>query len=197
VVHAGGSPEVNAVIRAAAELQAVCEAEQWRFCIIGGLALQRWGEPRETVDVDLTVLAGFGGEQPIVDGLLNRFPPRIEDARQFALTNRVLLLRADSGVGLDIALGALPFEESAVERSSLFSYPGGALLRTCSAEDLVVMKAFADRAKDWLDIEGIIVRQTGRLDWSYIQSQLRPLAELKGIPSVCAELEARRARFEV
>jgi hypothetical protein len=47
---------VNEVIKAAAELQAVCAAEQWRFCFIGGLAVLRWGEPRETVDVDLTLL---------------------------------------------------------------------------------------------------------------------------------------------
>ncbi len=50
---------MNEVIRAAAELQAVCESQSWRFCFIGGLALQRWGEPRETVDVDLTLLTGF------------------------------------------------------------------------------------------------------------------------------------------
>ena len=51
------------VIRAAADLQTFCEAHGWRFCLIGGLALQRWGEPRETVDVDLTLLTGFGGEE--------------------------------------------------------------------------------------------------------------------------------------
>ena len=51
------------VIRAAAGLQAVCEEEHWRFCFIGGLALQRWGEPRETVDVDLTLLTGFVGRR--------------------------------------------------------------------------------------------------------------------------------------
>ena len=53
---------MNAVIAAAAELQAVCEAEGWRYCLIGGVALQRWGEARETVDVDLTLLTGFGDE---------------------------------------------------------------------------------------------------------------------------------------
>ena len=54
---------MNEVIRAAAELQAVCTAHGWRFCLIGGLALQRWGEPRETIDVDLTLLTGFGDER--------------------------------------------------------------------------------------------------------------------------------------
>ena len=68
-------------------------------------------------------------------------------------------LRARSGVGLDIALGGLPIEESAVARSSLFTFPPDVPLRTCSAEDLIVFKAFADRPKDWVDIDGVLIRQ--------------------------------------
>lgn len=187
---------MNEVIRAAAELQAVCDEQHWRSCLIGGLALLRWGEPRETVDVDLTLLTGFGDERRYIEILLSRFEPRIDDAGQFAQTNRVLLLRAASGVGLDIALGGLPFEESAVARASKFAFPGDVSLVTCSAEDLVVMKAFAGRPKDWLDVEGILIRQTGRLDWNYIESQLRPLAELKGEPEIMEELRKRRAEIE-
>jgi hypothetical protein len=71
---------VNEVIRAAAALQAVCLAEGWRFCFIGGLAVQRWGEPRETVDVDLTLLTGFDGEARFVSLLIERSEPRIDHA---------------------------------------------------------------------------------------------------------------------
>lgn len=78
------------VIRAAVELQSLCTANGWRFCFIDGLAMQRWGEPRETVDVDLTFLTGFGGEEPFVGTLISRFESRVPDARRFALTNRVL-----------------------------------------------------------------------------------------------------------
>jgi hypothetical protein len=187
---------VTEVIRAAAELQHICESQGWRFCFIGGLTLQRWGEPRETIDVDVTLLTGFGGEEKYVQTLLARYEARLPDAAAFALQHRVLLLRAESGVGLDIALGGLPFEESAVARSSLFAFPGNAHIRTCSAEDLVVMKAFAARPRDWLDVEGIIVRQTGKLDWSYIREQLAPLAELKEAPELLDELERRRVELE-
>lgn len=183
------------VLRAAADLQAFCEAQQWRFCIIGGLALLRWGEPRETVDVDVTLLAGFGDEERFLEPLLERYAARVEDPVQFALTRRVLLLRATSGVGLDIALGGLPFEETAISRSSHFAYSTAVRLRTCSAEDLIVMKAFAARTKDWLDVEGIIIRQETRLDWDYIYRQLRPLAELKEAPEILAELKRRQAEF--
>ncbi len=185
---------MNALIRAAADLQAVCEAQHWRFCFIGGLAVLRWGEPRETIDVDLTLITGFGNERAFVSVLLDAFPPRIEDAAAFAEHNRVLLLRAKSGVGLDIALGGLPFEELAVERSTRFTYPPDVSLRTCSAEDLIVLKAFADRPKDWVDIEGVIVRQARQLDWPYVRAQLAPLAELKDAPELLDRLEQTRAR---
>ena len=154
--------DVNEDIRAAAQLQTVCETNHWQYCFIGGLALQRWGEPRETVDVDLTLLTGFGGESPYVEELLRHFAPRVPDTVEFALTHRVLLVRAASGVGLDIALGGLPFEQQVVARSSMFTFPPDVPLRTCSAECLIVLKAFAARPKDWLDVEGIIIRQTGQ-----------------------------------
>jgi hypothetical protein len=187
---------VNEVIHAAAELQNVCQSQGWQFCFIGGVALQRWSEPRETVDVDLSLLAGFGQEQQFSEALLQHFEPRISNAADFARQRRVLLLRSTKGVGLDVALAALPYEELVIQRSSYFDYPPGISLRTCSAEDLIILKAFAGRGQDWADIERVIVRQTGKLDWDYIREQLKPLAELKEMPTILDELEARRIEFE-
>lgn len=187
---------MTGVLRAASDLQALCVDRQWRFCFIGGLAVLRWGEPRETVDVDLTVLTGFGGENPFIETLLGRYEARVEDAGDFAREHRVLLLRDASGVGLDIALGGLPFEERLVERASPFEFLPDATLRTCSAEDLIVLKAFAARLKDWVDIEGIVVRQAGALDWPYVMAQLAPLVELKDAPQILQELQRVRNAFD-
>ena len=187
---------MNDIIQAAAELQGICQSEGWQFCFIGGLALQRWSEPRETVDVDLSLFAGFGDEQQFCDVLLKHFAARISDAADFARDRRVLLLRSTKGVGLDVALAALPYEALVIERSSYFDYPPGIRLRTCSAEDLIVLKAFAGRGQDWVDVERIIVRQTGKLDWNYIREQLQPLAELKEAPEILDQLKARRIEFE-
>jgi len=60
-------------------------------------------------------------------------------------------------------------------------------LKTCSAEDLIVFKAFADRLKDWADIESIISVQT-TLNWAYITEQLSPLVELKEEPEIMDKL---------
>lgn len=183
---------MTALIDAAANLQKVCLDHGWRFCFIGGLAVQRWGEPRETIYVDLTLLTGFTNESGFVSTLLGAFEPRIPNAPEFARLNRVLLLRAPSGVGLDIALGGLPFEELAVARSTLFTFPPDVPLRTCSAEDLVVFKAFADRPKDWVDVEGILIRQAPTMDWDYVREQLSQLAELKEAPELVEKLERLR-----
>jgi hypothetical protein len=67
--------------------------------------VQQWDEPRNTLDLDLTVLSGFGNEPPIIDTLLAEFSGRLESTR-------------------DIALGALPFEEHSkhsIDRASPFN----------------------------------------------------------------------------
>ena len=184
------------VYRAADMLQRHCESQHWRFCLIGGLALQRWGEPRETIDVDVTLLTGFGGEERFIQEILSWYEPRVPDPVGFALRNRVVLVQAPSGVGIDIALGGLPFEEAAVERSTLYEFAPGITLRTASAEDLIVMKAFASRAKDWVDVEGIAIRQTKKLELAYVLGHLTPLAELMGEPEILDRLAAVRAKAE-
>lgn len=151
------------VFEAAHEVQAFCDEHAWNFCFIGGIALQRWANPRLTNDVDLTLLTGFGFEEEFVSKILERFESRIDQPKEFALLNRVLLVRSKN-VGIDISLGALPFEESAVERSTVWKFTESISLRTCSPEDLIVFKAFADRLQDWADIESILSVQND-LDW--------------------------------
>lgn len=170
---------VNALFAAAAEVQAFCAARGWRSALIGGLAVQRWGEPRQTRDVDLTLLTGLGGEERFVDPLLTQYRSRVADARQFALTRRVVLVETAAGIPVDISLGGLPFEARVIERSTPFHLEPDAALTTCSAEDLVVLKAFAGRIQDWLDVEGVIVRQGPALDRAQVIAELRPLLDLK------------------
>ncbi|MEI6669875.1 MAG: nucleotidyl transferase AbiEii/AbiGii toxin family protein [Acidobacteriota bacterium] len=184
---------MNPIFAAAIDVEHFCESQGWRFCFIGALAVIRWGEPRLTQDVDLTVLTGFGGEEHYIDALLHRFRGRREDARTFAVQYRVLLLEAGT-IPVDVALGAMPFEEHAVERASAWPLSGQQTIRTCSAEDLVVFKAFAGRDKDWLDIAGIVVRQGKRLDGELILAQLAPLLDLKGTTEDLQRVERLLAR---
>lgn len=170
---------MNPLFASAHGLQAFFQTKGWRFCFIGGLAVQRWGEPRLTLDVDGTVLTGFGAEASYIEDLLAAFPGRVPDAGAFALRYRVLLLHGPLGIPADIALGALPFEQRCVERATPFAIGGDQTILTCSAEDLVVLKAFAGRPRDWLDIEGIVLRQGAALNRQQIVDEVTPLLALK------------------
>ena len=180
------------LIRIAHEFEQFCRQRDWRFCFIGGLALQHWGRPRLTRDVDLCLLTGFGEEETFIDPLLSQYTARMENAREFALTHRVLLLATPDGIGLDVSLGGIPFEEQVVERASDAEYLPGLSLRICSAEDLVVLKAFADRLQDWADIDSVLRMRGDSLDWDYIQRELQTLCELKEAPEIPRKLQDLR-----
>ncbi|MGH9114980.1 MAG: hypothetical protein ACRDWW_04035 [Acidimicrobiales bacterium] len=185
---------MNPLFEAGLAIEQFCRSRSWRFCFIGGLAVLRWGEPRLTHDLDLTVLTGFGGEELYVRDLFLSFEARIDDAAAFALRNRVVLMRSANGIPVDIALGALPFEEHAVHRATPYEIGAGRSLLTCSAEDLVVHKAFAGRDRDWLDIEGVIVRRGRHMDWDLVLSELRPLLDVRGERSAEERLRGLRER---
>lgn len=179
----------RALWESAVELQNFLESCQFQFCFIGGIAFQRWGEPRVTDHMDLTVITGFGHETPVIQLVMQRYQARIHDASEFALHSRVLLLQDIAGYGIDISLGALPFEERVVQRSTLWISPGSGSIRTCSAEDLVVLKAFASRPQDWIDVEKVIIRQGKKLKQTIIIDELTPLAELKEEPEILVKVK--------
>ncbi len=180
---------LNSLFKAGLEFQKTLEKRNWPFCFIGGIAVLRWGEIRMTQDIDLCLLCGFGNEEKYVKTLLKKFKSRITDAENFAFTNRVLLLYASNGVSIDISLSGLPFENQMIKRATPFSFHADCTLITCSAEDLIILKSFANRTKDWMDVEGIILRQGKNLDTDYIIEQLAPLCEIKEIPDIMNKLQ--------
>lgn len=132
-------------------------------------------------------------DQPrFIHALVAQYAARIADAVTFARRHRVLLLQTPEGVGIDVVFGALPFEELAIRRATDFSFGPGLSLRTCSAEDLLVMKLFAFRPLDLRDAESVALRNRGRIDWEYVERQLRPLAELKDEPGILHALALLR-----
>jgi hypothetical protein len=188
-LSAGRIAGLNNVLQLAVEVGNQLRQKGIAFCIIGGTAYQRWGEPRQTTDVDATLLVEFGRELDVVRHLLKTYSSRIENAESFALQNRIVLLQSSQGIGIDLSLGGLPYESRLIERSSLWKVPRHGEIRTCSAEDLVVLKSFASRPQDWIDVEKVIIRQGPRLDRALIIEELKPLAELKEEPEILSRLD--------
>lgn len=165
---------------AALELQNFCRIQNWQFCFIGGIAVLHWGQARYTKDVNMTLLTGFANEETFVDAFLQKYQARKTGMREFALKNRVLLLQTNNGIGIDIAIAALDFERKLIARAREVEIEDEMKINLCSAEDLIILKSFANRPIDWLDVEGIINRQgKNNLNWQLITEELTPLAELK------------------
>jgi Nucleotidyl transferase AbiEii toxin, Type IV TA system len=179
------------IFEAALEAQDACLKADVPFCVIGGLALQRWGEPRFTADADLSVLVEPGQEMLVARKLLKNLPPRIEQAEDFAARTRVVLLKSRQDIAIDVVLAGLPYERRVIERSSVWTMTDREHLRTCSAEDLVIMKVFAARDKDWADVTSILERQGRDLKLGLIRSELTPLLAAKEEPNLAEKLEAR------
>jgi len=183
------------VFDAAIAAQEVCNKIGLKFCVIGGVALQRWGEPRFTADVDLSVLVEPGGEDTVARELLARLEARVDSPLEFAQRTRVLLLKSTDDVGIDIVLAGLPFEARVIARSSLWTIGDDTVLRTCSAEDLLVMKCFAARDKDWADVTSILERLGPHLDLDLVREELQPLVTAKEEPEIFEQFELRVTRI--
>ncbi|MCA9034589.1 MAG: hypothetical protein KDA91_05635 [Planctomycetaceae bacterium] len=59
-----------------------------------------------------------------------------------------------------------------------------------------MLKAFASRPQDWIDIEKVIIRQGLRLNRKQITEELTPLAELKEDPHILEQLKDLFQRYQ-
>ena len=178
----------NNILHLAVRLGGELARLQLPYCWIGGVAVQRWAAPRQTADVDAMVFAGFGVEQEIARQLLTLGSSRVESPLEFAVQARIVLMADAYGIGIDISLGGLPYEQRILERASDWSVPEHGTIRTCSAEDLVVLKSVANRPQDWIDIKNTIIRQGDKLDRELVVLELAPLVELKDEPEITDQL---------
>ena len=70
--------------------------------------------------------------------------------------------------------------------------PRHGAIKSCCAEDLIVLKAVANRPQDWIDIENTLIRQGKKLNRALILDELQPLVELKEEPEI---LDTIRKQF--
>lgn len=174
---------------AAWEIHAFLVSAGIPYAIIGGLAVQWWGEPRLTKDVDLTVVAPLDDPERFIRQVVDTFAPRIENAVAFARRNRVILVQASNGCPIDISMGLPGYEDAVMQRAVDVELEPGKAVKVCSAEDLIIHKAVAGRPQDVRDIEGIVYRQRDRLDASTIRRWLHIFADLLDNPEVVERFE--------
>jgi hypothetical protein len=133
--------------------------------IVGGIAVIAAGVPRQTIDIDATIL----GRDADLELILKTFErcgivPRILEARQFARDRQLLLLKhAPSDIPIDVAFAWLPFEEEALSLAQQLDVEGVSL-RIARPEDLIIYKVAAWRDRDRSDIERLLALHLEDID---------------------------------
>lgn len=162
----------NKLLDALEEAIRFLEINNYRYVLIGGLANSFWGIARATRDIDLKVFIEEGKYDEFKDKAHKKFKARIFPEQ----TPLIVSVLASNSVGIDFLLAVPGYETNVFSRA--FQYKIDNLqIWLCSPEDLIIHKAIANREKDWVDIEGILIEQINRIDIEYIENWLSQFAD--------------------
>lgn len=165
------------------------------YMVIGGLANAVWGEPRSTLDIDLTIAADTSRAARISAELRPEFEALVEDPQGFVEETRVLPLESRTGVRVDLVFGLLPFELEAIDRATRLPV-ADTRISFCTAEDLILLKIVSTRERDRSDVRGILRRRLGELDLDYLEPRIEELADLLSRPQIARDWSAWKAEAE-
>jgi hypothetical protein len=132
------------------------------FAFGGALALAYYAEPRATVDVDVNVFVPPDAVDRVVEALAGLGIGASAAERKTVLRDGQVRLHWDTTpVDLFFAYDPFHFHAAARVRSVPF---GSDTIPVLAPEDLLVCKVVFDRRKDWIDIEQVLLLQSGSLD---------------------------------
>lgn len=172
-----------------AKLVRALESQNLDYAIIGGVAVAIMSTPRATLDVDAVIWAPDRTLGSVLQDLqASGLTSRSSDPLAFAAKHRMILLRDENGVEVDISIGGLPFEEEAVRTAWPIEIEPGLVAKVASPETIVVMKAIASRPKDLEDIRQLL-KMNPRLDRKRVQETVREFSELLEAPELSLQLE--------
>ncbi len=147
--------------------------------VIGGQAVLLYGEPRLTRDIDIAL--GITTEK--LDQLLEiieaiQLKPLV-DPHDFTLQTMVLPCEdPQNHIPVDFIFSFSPYERQAMDRVRLVDMEG-VNVKFASAEDLVIHKVFAGRARDMEDAKAVLIKNP-EMDLPYIRHWLDELSTATG-----------------
>jgi hypothetical protein len=161
------------------------------YAIIGGVAIGLIAQPRQTQDIDAVAWLDLVDLPMFLRSAAHfGFVSRLADPQSFAERSRmVLLTHEETGLGVDVSCGALPFEREMIDRSIEFKI-GNLILKVATPEDLLITKAVAHRGQDLIDIENLLTVYRD-LDLSRVRYWVKQFADVLEMPELLADLDQR------
>jgi hypothetical protein len=169
------------------------DAAELPFMLIGGQAVLLHGEPRLTQDIDVTLGVGPRRLAEVLDRCAElELEPLPEDVESFVRRTFVLPVRdRDTGIRVDLIFSTTPYEAEAIGRAVRVPV-GDAEVPFATAEDLIIHKLFAARARDVEDARGVVRRKGAELDWEYLRRWSEEFAQVPGREGMVGLLEELR-----
>ena len=161
--------------------------------LIGGQAVLLHGQPRLTEDIDITLgidTTQMGTVLEVCSTL--DLDPIPEDIEGFVAETFVLpALHEGSGIRVDFIFSTTSYEREAIARAEHHEL-AGVPVPFATAEDLIIHKLFAGRARDREDVVSVVRRKGEGLDWEYIMRWALEFAEIPGREEMPAQVERLR-----
>ncbi len=162
--------------------------------MFGAQAVQAWGTPRLSADVDVTVRLRSTDLGPFLAAMkANGFVPRVADVERFAKETRVLpFVHESSRIPVDVVLAGPGPEEEFLARARTVEIEG-VEVPVISPEDLVVTKILAGRPKDLEDIRGVLRQAEPAFDFGRVRSLLAALEDALGRSDLVPLFDVQRS----
>ncbi len=165
---------------------------RYEWFLFGAQAVQIWGLPRLSADVDVTVRLGNLTVASLVARLRAAgFVLRVSEEDDFVERTHVLpFIHRESRIPVDVVLAGPGPEEEFLERAHRIPI-GSVEVPVISPEDLIVTKILAGRPKDLEDVRGVLRSRGGNLDLSRVREVLCLLEEALGQSDLVSLFEAQ------
>lgn len=170
------------------EMTSLLDALHLDYMLIGGMAVGLWGEPRLTLDVDLSIWVEPDQFESTVELLAGRLPLRTVEPIETARRVRVLPVRASNGVPVDLLFAAWPLEKQAIERAVVHQIAGNSV-RVAALDYLVFLKLISDRPKDLDDAAKLLRRHRNTANLAWLERELAFLSESTAQPDLLARFQ--------
>lgn len=157
------------------------------YAVLGGVAVSIYGEPRLTFDIDVNLIL----DKDKMDNFLKKakkfgFSPLSPNIKRFVKSTGVIPMRflKNKITGrCDFIIAQNALEYLSIKRAH-FKKIHSIKVKLISPEDLIIHKITSQRPRDLEDVQGILIRQEGKLDIKYINHWLKKIAEINHQPEL-------------
>lgn len=157
------------------------------YAVLGGIAVSIYGEPRLTFDIDINIIL----DNDKIDDFLKKakmygFLPLPSHIKRFIKATGVIpmkFLKNKVTGKCDFIIAQNILECLCIKRAALKKIYS-TKVKLITPEDLVIHKITSQRPRDLEDLQGILIRQRGKLDIRYITYWLKKIAEANQKPEL-------------